>query len=393
MTTMWKGVETEIIVGDPDGRARGLSPGVADRFDDFDVEPDARNVEHVTEVHSSLAALRADLLEARQRLRRWLAQAHGATLHPGATLSLGDEGRFLRSKPSDPYHSYIERTYGTRVVTASLHVNLGPPELKGRGEPLTADQGHRFFRMQRALRADAALILALTASSPFAHGRRTGWDSTRWHQFPETPVDTPVLLGREHYKHWMETHLARGTMVNERHHWASVRPNGPDRPDVLDRIEVRIADIELDLDRVLAVVAFLDSMATEAWTDPAIDPLDLSDLDRLIWFNERAAAKTSLDGRFRDWRLGAREVTAREAIAWRIDRWIAHGTLERCFAETLGTILEGGNRAMEWRTAVASGRSVEDVFREAITRAEEDDRRTAAEDHLVSPPVTPAPSG
>ena len=35
----------------------------------------------------------------------------------------------------------------------------------------------------------------------------------------------------------------------------------------------------------------------------------------------------------------------------------------------------------------------EDVFREAITRAEENDRRTAAEGQLVSPPVTPAPSG
>jgi hypothetical protein len=40
-------------------------------------------------------------------------------LLPGSVLSTGGSDTFVRSDPSNPYHAYIEDTYGTRVVTAS----------------------------------------------------------------------------------------------------------------------------------------------------------------------------------------------------------------------------------------------------------------------------------
>ena len=44
---------------------------------------------------------------------------------PGSTLSLGDSGEFQRSDLSNPYHEFIELNYGTKVVTSSIHINLG----------------------------------------------------------------------------------------------------------------------------------------------------------------------------------------------------------------------------------------------------------------------------
>ena len=35
-------------------------------------------------------------------------------------------------------------------------------------------------------------------------------------------------------------------MRNERHLWTSVRPNGPDRPHSLNRLELRICDLVTD---------------------------------------------------------------------------------------------------------------------------------------------------
>jgi predicted glutamate--cysteine ligase len=87
-------------------------------------EPDHRNLEYITPPASDYDHQLELLLEPRQRLRPWLAD-RGLTLLPGSTLSLGDSSRFERSDPTHPYHSYIERTYGTRVVTASVHINLG----------------------------------------------------------------------------------------------------------------------------------------------------------------------------------------------------------------------------------------------------------------------------
>ena len=37
-------------------------------------------------------------------------------------------------------------------------------------------------------------------------------------------------------------------MQNIRHFWSSIRPNGPKRPLILDRLELRICDFVSDID-------------------------------------------------------------------------------------------------------------------------------------------------
>ena len=174
-----KGFEVEMYTGTPQGDIVGLSDKIVTALDGFVREPDSRNVEYTTAPLCRYERLLCDLVRPRVRLREYLKRLGDYTLIPGSTLALGGSDRFYRSDPKNPYHAYIENTYGTSVVTASIHINIGisDPEL--------------LMRACRLVRVEAPLYLALSASSPFIDGRATGYHSTRWGLFPKTPAHVP----------------------------------------------------------------------------------------------------------------------------------------------------------------------------------------------------------
>ena len=212
-----KGFEVELFTGRSNGANVGVAPDVARDLPGFVTEPDRRNLEYVTDPIRDYAELPEALLAPRRTLRQWL-QKRELTLLPGSTMSLGDSSRFERSDPENAYHALIEQLYGTRVVTASIHINLGITDLNW------------LFAAVRLVRCEAALLLALSASSPFLDGQSTSHHSQRWHQFPLTPAAVPLFRDHQHYIEWVEEQLSTGAMRNERHLWTSVRPNGPRRP-------------------------------------------------------------------------------------------------------------------------------------------------------------------
>ena len=214
-----------------------------------------------------------------------MAGSQGLTLLPGSTLSLGDSERFERSDPTNPYHSLIESTYGTRVVTASVHINPGltDPEL--------------LFAAVRLIRCEAALLLSLSASSPFIGGQLSGQHSQRWRQFPLTPEHVPLFINHRHYIDWVEEQLATGAMRNERHLWTSVRPKGPDRPYSLNRLELRICDLVTDPADLIAITVFLELrvlalIEQQVRLDPLCSSeLSLEELAALADQNDAAASR------------------------------------------------------------------------------------------------------
>ncbi|MFM7733971.1 MAG: glutamate--cysteine ligase, partial [Cyanobium sp.] len=302
-----KGFEVEMYTGRPDGTVVGCAAEAAAALEGFVTEPDQRNLEYITPPDASYRHQLELLLEPRRRLRRWLAP-RGLTLLPGSTLSTGDSHRFERSDPANAYHAYIENTYGTRVVTASVHINLGIEAM----EPL--------FAGLRLLRSEGALLLALSASSPFLDHRATGAHSSRWLQFPLTPPHTPLFTSHRHYINWMEQQLRDGAMHNVRHLWTSVRPNGDQRPQDLNRLELRICDLIHDPLLLLAVTAFAELRLHQLLADPAAhDPLRASALSpealaELADANDRSAARSSLEAPLHHWRDG-QTLTARRWIA------------------------------------------------------------------------------
>ena len=341
-----KGFEVEMYTGTPQGDVVGLSDRIVADLEGFVREPDSRNVEYTTAPLCSYDRLLCALVKPRVRLREYLKQLGDYTLLPGSTLSLGGSDRFYRSDPNNPYHTYIEQTYGTKVVTASIHINIG------------ISQPEVLMRAIRLARVEAPLYLALSASSPFLDGEVTGYHSTRWGLFPKTPAIVPLFESHKHYIQWTEEQLELGSMQNVRHLWSAVRPNGDRRPYCLNRLELRICDLEVNPLALLAITALLEARIWQMMEDPSLDPLELSnlpaatrneDLVALTDANEIAVSGQSLDAELTHWQDG-RTILARDWIE-EIYQEVWPSAKKRgfsCFLSPLKKILREGNTAQQW---------------------------------------------
>ncbi len=342
MTRLCKGVEVEMYTGTSQGDIIGLSDRITKDLNGFVREPDSRNVEYTTAPLCCYDRLLCALVRPRQGLREYLQKIGNYTIIPGSTLSLGDSSQFYRSDPINPYHSYIEDTYGTDVVTASIHINIGinDPEL--------------LMQACRLVRVEAPLYLALSASSPFLDGRVTGSHSTRWQMFPQTPQQVPFFESHRHFIQWTEEQLQIKTMQNVRHLWTSVRPNGHNRPYNLNRLELRICDLIVDPISLLSVIALLEARILQLMDDPTLDPLSDSQLspDALLditHHNETEAAKHSLEAQLYHWRDG-RKI---EATTWIEQMYQSVSPIAKkngfsCFLSPVKKILRNGNLAQQW---------------------------------------------
>lgn len=337
-----KGFEIEVYTGTSQGDIVGLSDKIVAALPDFMTEPDSRNVEYATEPLTNYEDLPCALLKPRQRLRNYLKQLGDYTLIPGSTLSLGGSDRFYRSNPDHPYHTFIEQTYGTNVVTASVHINVGLPNPE------------LLIKACRLVRLEAPLYLALSAASPFLNGQPTGYHSTRWGMFPKTPAHVPLFTSHQHFIDWTEQQLVLGTMQNIRHLWSSVRPNGERRPYDLNRLELRICDLITDPLELLAVTALLELRLAQLMANPDLDPLVSSkltpeELIELTNANEEAVARRSLDGDLRHWQDG-RSISARDWISELVEEVtdLAKEKGIKCFLAPIDRLLAEGNTAQRW---------------------------------------------
>ncbi|MBD3883812.1 glutamate--cysteine ligase [Phormidium tenue FACHB-886] len=363
-----KGFEVEMYTGTPQGDIVGFSDKIVANLHGFVREPDTRNVEYTTPPLCRYERLLCELVRPRQLLRNYLKQLGDYTLIPGSTLATGGSDYFDRSDPTNPYHTYIEQTYGTTVVTASIHINIGITD------PET------LMRACRLVRVEAPLYLALSAASPFLDGNITDSHSSRWSVFPKTPQHVPLFESHSHYIRWTEEQLALGTMQNVRHLWSAVRPNGDRRPYSLNRLELRICDLVSDPLVLLAITALLEARLLQMISNPELDPLTLSalpassraeDLVTLTNDNELAAAHRSLDAELRHWKDGS-PILAREWIeqlyqeVWDFSKKQGFG----CFLMPLKKVLREGNEAQRWLKAIDQGMDVRQVMQQAIRQTE-----------------------
>lgn len=364
-----KGFEVEMYTGTPQGEIVGFADRIVRDLQGFVREPDNRNVEYTTPPLYCYDRLLCALVRPRLKLRDYLRQLGDYTIVPGSSLSLGDSSRFDRSDPGNPYHDYIEKTYGSTVVTTSIHINVG------------IEDPETLMRACRLIRAEASLYLALSAASPFLDGKATGYHSSRWSVFPKTPQYVPFFESHSHYIRWSNEQLALGTMQNVRHLWLSVRPNGANRPYDLNRLELRICELILDPIALLAVTAFLEARLVQVFSDPSLDPLVQSklpastiheDLDAIADANEAAAARYSLDAELRHWQDG-RTILARDWIAqlYQDAAAIAKPRGYGCFLSPLKKILREGNTAQQWLRDCERGTEIRQILMKAIKTAAE----------------------
>ena len=363
-TLMLKGFEVELFTGRATGENIGIANSITNELEGFVKEPDHRNIEYITNPCSEYLPLNKSLLLPRKILRDWLAP-RGLTLFPGSTLGLGNSKTFERSDLTNKYHDFIEKAYASRVVTASIHINIGVEDLS------------LLFSALRLIRAEAALFLAISASSPFLDGKSSGAHSQRWLQFPHTPKRVPLFLNHGHYVKWVEDQLASGMMLNERHLWTSVRPNGPRRPYELNRIELRVCDLISDVDLLIAVTALVELRILSLFRNPeSLDPLKASrlspiELAELSDSNDREVACMSLDATIHRW-IDGEKIVCRDWInellsdlrPIAVDMNLLHKLIP------IKELLDKGNLAMQWMNDYFAGQSVQEVIQKSIAHME-----------------------
>ena len=359
-----KGFEVELFTGLSTGEHFGVSDSLAQEFENFVQEPDKRNIEYITKPFIEYNLLKKALLQPRRLVRKWLSERN-LTLLAGSTLSLGNSKNFLRSDPFNPYHEFIEKTYGTKIVTTSIHINLGIEHLPS------------LFSAIRLIRCEASLFLALSASSPFLDNRATGSHSQRWVQFPLTPKEVPLFIDHNHYVQWVEEQLQSGKMRNERHLWTSVRPNGPGRPHTLNRLELRICDLVGNVDLLLAITALLELRIINLKNNiNKYDPIESSyktliELALLSDENDLNVAKFSLDANLSHWRNG-QHIKCRD--------WIKELLLDVTplakelnmfeLLKPIESVLKNGNQSMIWLDSYSKGESIQSLLQKGIVEME-----------------------
>ena len=363
-----KGFEIEMYTGTPQGNIVGLSDKIVKQLDMFVREPDSRNVEYTTPPYRNYDRIFCALLKPRQKLRNYLKTLGDYTIVPGSTLSLGNTDRFYRSDPNNPYHDYIEHTYGTDVVTASIHINIG------------ISNTEKLIQACRLVRMEAPLFLALSASSPFLDGKVTGFHSTRWQMFPKTPSIVPLFTSHGHFIDWTKEQLAAGKMRNVRHLWSSVRPNGDNRPYNLNRLELRICDLIVDPIALLAITALLEARISQVVNEGEPDPLRDSkfkgeDLIAIADKNELAVAHNSLDAELQHWQDG-RKIIAKDWIEEIYQQVfpIAKQQGYSCFLLPLKKILREGNQAQQWLNLYQQGQDISSIIQEGIIKTAQQEK-------------------
>ncbi len=356
---LYKGFEVELFTGSFNSHV-GVSSIIEKKFSNFVKEPDNRNVEYITTPEKDYKFLYEKLLTPRKDLRKWL-KSQGLTILPSSTLCFQHNTNFQRSDIHNVYHQFIEDNYGISIATSSVHINIGINDLD------------KLFAAIRLIRSEAALYLSLSASSPFLNNKITENHSQRWIQFPKTPSKVPFFVNHNSYIDWIEENIANKNMQNIRHFWSSIRPNGPRRPFILDRLELRICDFVHDIDLLIGITAMLELRILQLFEDINIlDPLNASifsidELSEICDQNEINAARDSLNAKLIHWKDG-KKVICREWIQNLLSDLTS--TAEKLnmnhLLKPIYKVLAEGNQSLKWINQYEKGFSIEQIMKYSI---------------------------
>jgi carboxylate-amine ligase len=235
-----------------------------------------------------------------------------------------------------------------RNNTWSLHVHVGVRD---------AD---RAIAVCDHLRELLPPLLALSANSPFLDDRDTGLHSVRTQiftrTFPRCGVHEP-FGSWERYADFIARLTATGTIVEATQLWWSVRPHHS-----FGTVELRICDAQTRGEESFALAGLIAGCIVQAAMDhddgALPDPLPGREIEENMW----RAIRYGMDGEMIDWR-GSGGLVGTPEVVERLADWTAPARAA-IGAEALPA---GPNGAQRAREAHASGATLADIYREAIS--------------------------
>ena len=249
------GVEEELYLVDRAGRPTGgvqsfleATAGqhpVTDRLDtetyDCIVETKSTVCGDVSELHRDIEETRSALVGLANQYNHGIA---AAGLHPMARW------QEQNCVPKKRYRELLDkfRYPQWRNTTTGVHVHVG------------VDDADKAVWVSNELRWYMPVVLALSANSPIYGGTDTGLESARAQIFgniPHTGIP-PAFDSFEDFRSFERTMVETGASSDLGELWYDVRPH-PGQGTV----EIRAPDAQADLDRVLALVEYVEALVRD----------------------------------------------------------------------------------------------------------------------------------
>jgi glutamate---cysteine ligase / carboxylate-amine ligase len=211
--------------------------------------------------------------EAKDQLRRLrqkaaaVAARHGLVILACGTHPLASWRNAVQS-PKPRYSEVMDdlQMIGQRNMLCGMHVHVELPSDSDR------------VRLMTRMLPYVPLFIALSTSSPFWHGQRTGLKGYRLAAYDELPrTGLPELFQTEHqYQSYVSAMVRSGAIPNSSHLWWAVRPshNYP-------TLELRAPDACTRLDDAIAIAALYRALLRYLYLDEKHNS-DLDVVDRAI---------------------------------------------------------------------------------------------------------------
>jgi carboxylate-amine ligase len=246
-------VEEEFILLDPATGAPALvapdllrllagEPGLQAELMRFQFETATRVCTGLDEIRDELLRLRRLVARAAEHFGYRLVASGTAPYPTPGLAALTDRARYRELARRFPRITPDSGTCGCHV-----HVGVASRDLG--------------VQVLARLRPWLAPLLALSANSPIANGRDTGWASWRYRIVSRWPTARPpaVWTDAAHYDTTVRRLIRRGAALDERSIYLLARLSAR-----YPTVEVRVADVCLDVDTAVALAALVRALVATA---------------------------------------------------------------------------------------------------------------------------------
>ena len=203
------------------------------------------------------------VVEAGTHVCRTVDEARGEILRLRGTIAslARKQGLTIAAAGTHPFSSWVdqkvyphERYYGVleemqdaarQLLIFGMHVHVSMPDLE------------TGIQIQNVARYFLPHLLALSTSSPFWEGRKTGFKSYRsiiFSNFPRTGIPGQYVSYAE-FESFVDLLVKTGCIDNGKKIWWDIRPH-----PIFKTIEVRICDICTRVDEAIAIAALIQAI-------------------------------------------------------------------------------------------------------------------------------------
>ena len=286
------GVEEEFQIIDPETRElkNVISEMIESQthMDDIVLQPELHQsvVEVATGICEDVAAVRRDVVKNRLAAAR-IAERVGvkiaaASTHPFSLWeqqNISDKERYIQS-----VEEMQDAARGNLIFGLHVHVGIEDKDLA-----IDVYNQARYFLPH---------LLALSASSPFFNGRKTGLCSSRtliFKRLPRTGIPERFFSYAE-FESFINTLVATGCIDNGRRVWWDLRPH-----PTYSTLEFRICDLPTLVDDVVAIAALVQAICAKLVRlrrlNLSFNPYRVGMLEENKW----RAARYGVRGKLIDW--------------------------------------------------------------------------------------------